>query len=178
MEKDNKRIEEMFETFKGQWDHEEPILGHQQRFLDRLDKPKNKFSYKSVLSIAASIIIVLGIFIKYNDVSEKQVAVLSPETKETQQYFNSIIKNELAELKKESDPESKKIIEDALTQMDLFDKDYKKLTTELSDKGENKQIIHAMIINLQTRISFLQNVETQIENIKKIKANYHENSTS
>lgn len=167
--------DELFETFKGQWDIEEPVLGHQQRFLDRLDKPKKKFQYKTVLSIAASVIIALGIFIKYNDVTEKRIAKISPETNEAQKYFNSIIKEELAELQKESDPESRKILEDALIQIDVLDKDYQKLMVELSEKGENKQIIHAMITNLQTRISFLKNVEEQIETIKKIKEKYHEN---
>lgn len=35
-----------------------------------------------------------------------------------------------------------------------------------------------MITNLQTRISFLEDVLTRIENIKKIKEDYHENATT
>jgi hypothetical protein len=174
--KEKKNIDEMFGSFKGQWDIEEPALGHQQRFLDRLEKPKRKIPYTKIMSIAASILILFAIVINQKD-PQKQVAKMSRENKETQQYFNSIIKKELAELKKESDPESKKIIDDALRQMDLLDKDYQKLINELSLKGENKQIIHAMIVNLQTRISFLEEVALQIENIKQIKANYHEKNT-
>jgi len=178
MKKNENEIEEWLGSFDNQWDTEEPILGHQQRFMEKLAKPKKKFPYKTVFSIAASIIILLGIFIKYETAPQKsQIAVMSPEVKETHMYFNSIIKKELAMLKKENSPESKHIVEDALRQMDLLDNDYRKLTTELAEKGESKQLIHAMITNLQTRISFLEKVEKQIEFIKEIKANYHEKNT-
>ena len=40
---------------------------------------------------------------------------------------------------------------------------------ELETNGESKQIINAMISNLQTRISFLQNVLFHIEKNEKLK---------
>ena len=62
--------------------------------------------------------------------------------------------------------------------MQELEADYEKITHELADKGENKQLIHAMITNLQTRISFLEDVLTKIENIKKIKESYHEDNNA
>ena len=178
MKMNENEIEEWLGSFDNQWDTEEPLLGHQQRFMDKLSKPKKKFPYRNAFAIAASVVILLGIFIKYNNAPQRsQLAAMSPEVKETHLYFNAIIKKELAVLKKEDTPESKQIVEDALKQMQLLDNDYKKLTIELGEKGENKQLIHAMITNLQTRISFLEKVEKQIEFIKKIKANYHEKNT-
>lgn len=178
MKMNENEMEEWLGSFDNQWDTEEPVLGHQQRFMDKLSKPKQKFPYKTVFAIAASIVILFGIFIKFETAPQKnQLASMSPEIKETHLYFNSIIKKELAVLKKENTPENKQIVEDALRQMQLLDNDYKKLTTELVEKGESRQLIHAMITNLQTRISFLEKVEDQIELIKKIKANYHENNT-
>jgi hypothetical protein len=47
--------------------------------------------------------------------------------------------------------------------MKILDIDYQKIIKEIATNGENRQIIYAMISNLQTRISFLQNVLTQIE---------------
>ena len=79
-------------------------------------------------------------------------------------------------MKKEQTPETRKLVHDALHHMQELENDYNKLTRELAEKGESKQIIHAMITNLQTRISFLEEVLTQIENIKKLKENYHENN--
>ena len=40
---------------------------------------------------------------------------------------------------------------------------------EVQKNGENKQIIYAMISNLQTRISFLQTVLQRIEENEKFK---------
>lgn len=178
MKKNENEMEEWLGSFDNQWDTEEPVLGHQQRFMDKLSKPRKKFPYRSVFAIAASIVILLGIFIRNETAPrQSQLAAMSPEVKETHLYFNSIIKKELAVLKKENTPESKCIVEDALQQMEVLDNDYKKLTIELSEKGESQQLIHAMITNLQTRISFLEKVEKQIEFIKQIKANYHGNNT-
>ena len=47
--------------------------------------------------------------------------------------------------------------------MKVLDQDYEKIIKELETNGESKQIIYAMISNLQTRISFLQTVLEHIE---------------
>ena len=175
-EKDN--LEQLFSQLKDNWDTEEPVQGHEQRFMQRLEnKPKKKKTtlwLKIAMPVAATIAVLLGVFISYQPKEQPKVAELSPEVKETQLYFASIIKNEMVKIEKESTPETKKIVEDALYQMDILEKDYDKLTQELTEKGENKKIIHAMITNLQTRISFLEKVLEQIENTKKIKDKYHE----
>ena len=82
----------------------------------------------------------------------------------------------MAKVQKENSPETKKIVQDALVHMQLLEKDYDKITHDLAQKGENKQLIHAMITNFQTRISFLEDVLVKIENVKKIKESYHENN--
>lgn len=156
------------------FDIEEPPMGHHQRFMDKLngiEKKKRKFPYRTVLSLAASIVILLGLWMNFNTATpEKPLAKLSPENRETQEYFSSVIRKELAALKQESSPETKPILDDAFRQLGQLDHDYNKLMKELSEKGENRQIIHAMITNLQTRISFLEKVETQIDNIKQFKS--------
>ncbi|MNE77255.1 hypothetical protein D3C80_1735540 [compost metagenome] len=53
--------------------------------------------------------------------------------------------------------------------MKVLDRDYEKIITELQKNGENRQIIYAMISNLQTRISFLQTVLQRIEENEKLK---------
>ena len=71
-------------------------------------------------------------------------------------------------LKEKESPQNKKIIADALQQMKVLDNDYQKIIKEIASNGENKQIIYAMISNLQTRISFLQNVLNQIETTEQL----------
>lgn len=180
---ENKNLKELFKRLESQWDTHEPELGHQQRFLDRLEGKKKKRSPLTlILPIAATLLILFGIFNVYNqdpvNTNTQQVANVSPKVQETQMYFSAIIEKELAKVKKENSPETQMIVQDALVRMKKLEQDYDKLTQELIEKGESKQLIHAMITNLQTRISFLEEVLTHIENIKKIKENYHENTTT
>ena len=178
MKNENKRLDKLFNHFEGQWDLEEPSLGHQERFLNKLNGKKKKKSllYRISIPAAAAIVIVTGIMLTSLP-GKQQVAVkVSPQTEKTQLYFASIIEKELAKVEKEDSPETKKLVQDALLHMQELERDYTKITQELEKKGENKQLIHAMITNLQTRISFLEDVLTKIENIKKIKANYHEDT--
>ena len=77
---------------------------------------------------------------------------------------------ELIKIKEKKSPENEKIIVDALKQMKMLDADYENIKHELLTTGENKQIINAMITNLQTRINFLQSVLQHIESSEKLKS--------
>jgi uncharacterized protein YsxB (DUF464 family) len=181
MNTDKNNLEELFNGFKGQWDTEEPELGHQERFLKKLGTKKRKktINFRLSIPVAAAILILFGLFITFsNDIFQgEEMAEISPEVKETQIYFTSIIEKELAKVEKEDTPETRVLIKDALVSMEELEKDYEKLTAELLKNGENKKIIHAMITNLQTRIRFLEEVMANIENIKKLKEQHHENKT-
>lgn len=182
MTEDNK-MDEMFNRFDSQWDMEEPATGHEDRFLDRLEKkrkkPKGKrFIYWIAMPTAAAIAILLTLLFTFSPGDNDEVAKISPKTEQTQMYFASIINKELEKVQKENSPETKAIIADAMLQMQQMEADYDKITHDLAKKGENRQLLHAMITNLQTRISFLEDVLVKIENIKKIKENYHENTNA
>lgn len=173
-------IEELFKHLDGKWDTEEPSDGHAMRFMERLENKKKKSVlkplFKLALPIAATLIIAFGVLITYMQKDEVSPVAMSHATLETHNYFTGIIEKELTKVEKESTPQNKLLVQDALKKMREMEDDYNKLTKELSEKGENKKIIHAMITNLQIRISFLEDVLTQIENIKKIKENYHESN--
>jgi hypothetical protein len=169
-------MNQLFENQKN-WDFEEPTEGHQKRFQDKLRKQKpkkKKFSWLP-LSIAASLLLAFGLFYFNYDSQQNVEVVFSPQVQETHDYFSSVIKTELEALKKQETPESKALITDALTQMDALESDYENLKLEIAKNGENKQIIYAMITNMQTRISFVKSVLDQVETIKKIKNDTHEN---
>lgn len=181
MNTENKKFDDLLNSFNGQWDTEEPLAGHEDRFLDRLEKKKQKpkrLIYWVSIPAAAVIAILLGIMFIFTPNDNAQIAKISPKTEQTQMYFASIIQKELAKVEKENSPETKALVEDAMLHMQQLEKDYEKITHELAKKGENKQLLHAMITNLQTRISFLEDVLVKIENIKKIKETYHENNNT
>ena len=166
-EKDN--LDELFNRFENQWDIQELNPDHQMDFLQKLNKKEPKKRYWFVTAIAASIVLMLGASLFYKNEKPKEFKFASKETKRTDSIFNILIDNELVKLKEKNSPENQQIIDDAMKQMKTFDADYQKIINELQKNGENKQIIYAMISNLQTRISFLQTVLKRIEDNEKLK---------
>jgi hypothetical protein len=170
MKKENDNLDQLFSKFDNQWDVQELNSDHQIDFLNKLNKkqPKKK-NYWFVTAIAASIVLMLGISLFYKNEKPKEFKFASKETQRTDSIFSILIDNELVKLKEKSSPENEQIINDALKQMKVFDADYQKIINELQKNGENKQIIYAMISNLQTRISFLQTVLKRIEENENLK---------
>jgi len=175
MKKENDKLDQLFKKFDNQWDVHEMSSDHQVDFLNKLNRKQPKKKNYAVLAIAASIALLLGISIFYNNTTKpKEFKFASQETKRTDSIFNILIENELVKLKEKSSPENEQIINDALKQMKVFDADYEKIIKEVQKNGENKQIIYAMISNLQTRISFLQTVLQRIEENENLKNTTHE----
>jgi hypothetical protein len=169
MKKENDNLDQLFEKFENQWDVQELNSDHQVDFLNKLNKKESKRKYWFMTAVAASIVLMLGVSIFYKNDKPKEFKFASKETKRTDSIFNILIDNELVKLKEKSSPENEQIINDALKQMKVFDADYQKIINELQKNGENKQIIYAMISNLQTRISFLQTVLQRIEENENLK---------
>ncbi|MNR97284.1 hypothetical protein D3C72_284530 [compost metagenome] len=170
MKKRDDQLDQLFEKHENQWDIQEISNNHEERFLNKLKKKKTKKNYFIPIAVAASIVLMLGISLFYNDNTDaNKLKFASKETKQTDSIFSVIIKNELEKIHEKSSPENEQIIADALKQMKVLDRDYEKIITELQKNGENRQIIYAMISNLQTRISFLQTVLQRIEENEKLK---------
>ncbi|WP_276165925.1 hypothetical protein [Zobellia alginiliquefaciens] len=185
MQKDS--IDKLFKNLEGSFDLEAPAPGHEQRFLERLNvqqgaktlDTKNRIWWKP-LSVAASIAIICVItFGIYNSEPsiEEQVAEISPEVSRTEFYFASLIEEQVKELKNESTPETKRIVDDTMIQLKKLETNYTKLEQDLINGGNSKLILSAMITNFQTRIDLLQDVLNTIESIKNLK-NYDNAETT
>lgn len=178
-------LERLFDNLKGEFNIETPHKNHEQRFLDKLKaedivdtetKKQFGFNWKPFLAIAASIVICFGLFTALQQQSDDlDLASVSPEMSETQDFFTVTIENELKRLNKERSPLTEQIINDALVQIHLLETDYKKLKTDLTESGKNQRVIYAMISNFQTRIDILNTVLEQIEIVKQFKSNSNEN---
>jgi cytoskeletal protein RodZ len=164
MKKNNDQLDQLFERFSDQWDIHEPDENHYDRFLEKQSRRKSKRQYWIPLSIAATILLIVGFFTFFNEnANAKEQVFASKETRETDSIFTCMIKMELEKVNEKKSPLNEKIIADALVQMKILDADYEKIKQELVKNGESKQIIHAMIRNLQTRISFLEDVLDHLE---------------
>ena len=182
MEKDT--IDDLFNDLKGELDVNQPRKDHELRFLDKLkantiasnqsDK-KSGFNWKPFLAIAASLVICFSVFTTTQGESETlDLASVSPELSETQDFFTATIENELKKLNKERSPLTEQIITDALAQIQSLEADYKHLKTDLTESGNDQRVIYAMIANFQSRIDILNTVLEQIETIKELKINTDE----
>lgn len=181
------KLTELFEDLD--FDIAEPKAGHKDRFLEKLEqstntKDRQQHKIRSLwgpfLGIAASIALAIFLFgnIHMNNVAEKKgdLASVSAEMKETQNFYTSVIQKELKNIEAEKTPETEAMINDALTQMDKLETEYSKLKKDLVNSGQDKRVIYAMISNFQQRIDLLNNVLTQIENIKSLKTQSHEST--
>ncbi|WP_420322143.1 hypothetical protein [Flagellimonas sp.] len=185
MSKDN--LEQLFERLHGEFDIEEPKGGHQERFLEKLNQSngvvtlkKRRATWWKPLSIAASIVLlcVLGlkVFNSQPTLSE-QVVEISPEVSQTEFYFANLVEEQVQQLKEGRSPETAKLVDDTLFQLQKLEDNYQTLEQELVNGGNSKIILNAMITNFQTRIDLLKEVLTNIENIKNLKSYNDENFT-
>ncbi|MFD2907209.1 hypothetical protein ACFSX9_00530 [Flavobacterium ardleyense] len=171
---EHKNINELFEGTTN-WDFENPESGHEKRFLEKLKVAKPKKRNWIPLSLVASLFLSFGVLMYFYSNSQQEEIQLSPQVQETQDYFSSVIQSELKNLKEQKNPMTTVLITDALNEMKKLETDYEKLKKEIAKNGENKQVIFAMITNMQTRISFLQQVMEQVEQLNNFNTDKNEN---
>lgn len=169
------------------FDIAEPAVDHEKRFREKLKQQKKKKTNHSgvislwlpVMSIAATFLVAFLIFQGvFNDpFSNKQdLANVSPEMEQTQNFYASVIKTELDNLKEKETPETKAVIDDALKQLEVLENDYNKLKKDLGKSGQDQRVIYAMISNFQQRIDLLKTVLEKVNTINTLKNNSHENN--
>ena len=186
--KENK-INKLFEKFQHDFDVEAPNHGHKNRFLEKLNaqnkEPKitaintSKTIWKPFLGVAASLVLLITLTFSFNQEPETQdLASVSAEMANTQNFFTSVIAEELEKIDGERTPETEAIIKDAMTQMETLETQYSQLKLDLSESGNDKRVIHAMIDNFWNRINILKTVLENIEGIKTFKLNTDETITT
>ncbi|MFC4634349.1 hypothetical protein ACFO3O_10555 [Dokdonia ponticola] len=174
MKKDD--IEQLFERLEGQLSVQEPSKDHKARFLEKLQSvpqtkevPVRKFNWWKSLAVAASIALICMVVLTRNTLPEgRELAEVSPEMEQTQQFFTQTIEKELFEINKQATPETQAIVDDAIKRLKTLETDYDKLKNDLATSGQDKRVIYAMISNFQNRIDLLQQVLEHIDAIKKL----------
>ena len=154
------------------WDFYEPNEGHEIRFLKKLEIQNNtpkKNNYNLYFSWAALFILSTCFAIYYY-----QNNTQNQDSDIPQNYFANQIELQITSLKELETPLTRPIIEDAISEILKLENDYSKLENERKVNGINDQLLNAMITNLQTRIDFLQRVQSQINQINELKSSHHE----
>ena len=172
-------LEQRFKELEGQFDTEEPKLGHFDRFrvkqIKNTSKPKWNPNTWKWLAVAASIILILGIWLGSPKDSEGlELADVSPKMEETQSFFTATIQNEIEQIAGKRNPENKQVIDDGLEQLKKLESEYIKLTIALDESNKDRRIIYAMITNFQQRITVLQSLLDKLDEIELLKNNTDE----
>jgi len=156
---------------------------HRQRFQQKLmdelhEKPSTKKSYQW-LFIAASIILLVSIGVKFYPTNTIEPAIkeipeeyrnkislgsISPELKTVEDYYVNTINYELSQLELTDD--NKELFDGYLNKIGELTKEYKSLTEELNTKGINDDTINALIGNLQLRLQLLKRMQKQLQEFK------------
>ncbi|KJD35693.1 hypothetical protein PW52_08085 [Tamlana sedimentorum] len=158
---------------------------HEKRFLEKLDDalPQQKQRRFGWMRIAASIVVLLGFsfmaykFLQPNNAGDtpaikvaetkaqpiKTLGDFSPGLKKVEDYYLASINLELSKIK--YTPETKEIFDDYLTQLETLDKEYKRLSGDLSEAGLNELTVNALIDNLKLRLNLLYRLRTQLQEL-------------
>ncbi len=185
--KKNDAIENLFESLKNELDVATPSKAHETLFLQKLQEQKTiktitpshiqKTSWSKWISSAATITLLIGIFsyiISYESPTHADLASVSPELEKTQYFFTNLITKQLHSLETSTTPDNKKLVTDALKALEVLEINYEKLKTDLVTSGNDKRVISAMIRNFQKRITLLENVLKNAQEINKLKVRHYE----
>jgi len=182
-----KDIRKMLENYSER--PSELSTNHNKRFEEKLFKElhseeKKKRPVIQWLSIAASIVLLVTLGVKFIDFGDDPIVTdppvekkltlgnISPELNTIESYYVNSINSELSQL--EVTDENKELLNDYLEKIGELTKEYKSLTKELNTKGVNDETIDALISNLRLRLQLLQRLKKQLNDFKKLNLKQNE----
>lgn len=187
MKKDN--LDKLFEDLNPRLDIEQPNMGHDLRFLKKIEaQSQNNISqsqaatgwsvWKKAFAVAATVALVLTFVLgAQQSTRTNDLASVSPEMAATQDFFTNAIQSELKNINLERTPETSVLIDKALLRLSELEQAYEKLKLDLDKSEQDQRVIYAMISNFQTRIDLLQNVLDNIKEVKQLNQSNNENSS-
>lgn len=153
---------------------------HEDRFLEKLnttfpEKQSNVFKWYYV---AASVIVLLGLSFSAftyfsteivapvevassDDPETKTLGDVSPGLKKIEDYYLASINLELSKIK--PTPETKELFDGYVSQLDELNKEYKRLSVELTESGPSELTVNALIDNLKFRLNLLYRLREQLK---------------
>jgi hypothetical protein len=167
-------FEDFFEKNKDSFNDQKLPLGHEQRFLKKLDIKKNQIGPKWWYGVAAGFIFLAmfsffakDFIFKNRFVSSNSgifcLSDISKNYKEVEEFYQAGVNERIDEFKHlqcKIDQEQQVQIDKELNQFDL---NYLNLQEELRKNMNDERIIEAMIVNYETKIRFLELVIDQIK---------------
>lgn len=161
--------------------YQEMPKNHEARFMKKLDEafPESKKSSFGWLRIAASVVLLIGLSFggyqffnepikpvevtKNNVIETKSLGDISPGLKKVEDYYLASINLELSKIK--YTPETKDIFDGYIDKLRELDKEYKRLSEELTTSGPSELTVNALIDNLKLRLNLLYRLKSQLKEL-------------
>ena len=155
--------------------------GHEKRFMDKLDEAlpvkNDKISSFRFMRFAASVVILIGLsfgaYKYFETVPEepqtevatkmKSLGDISPDLKKVEDYYLANINLELSKVKLTS--ENKELFDGYVIKLDELNKEYNRLSVELTENGPNELTVSALIDNLKLRLNLLYRLKEQLQDL-------------
>ncbi|MCA1764047.1 MAG: hypothetical protein ABR574_13625 [Cryomorphaceae bacterium] len=164
-------LEKYIRDKRESFDEAEPVEGHEQRFLQRLERNSEQKENRGIgfWKIAAAVVVLVAVGLsvlvpKFNGPEDVQYASMSlgdvsAEMAEVELYYKSELAEEYEKLNdlSKSDPE----VAAHLSEIEELNKAYAELEEQLYESGNHDKVITAMIENFRLRLELLEKLEAK-----------------
>ncbi len=164
------------------FDTEEPSDGHFERFemlLVSQNKKQLNINFRVILraAVVAILVTLSGLYITEHFIWRPKTSQTaeSNEFREARQYYNQVVNVKIGEIKQldqNMDPKEKEMLLKELTEMDAL---YVDLQKELESRPNDPRLIQAMINHYQMKIDVLNRIINNLNNVKQLNTQNHEN---
>lgn len=167
-------LDDFIKQHRAEFEQDEPIEGHQERFLRKLERQDEKQSHGRLIfwRIAAAVIVLAVVCVsvllpRFNSPADVQYGSMSlgdvsTELADVEQYYQSKLSAEYAmvnELSK-SDP----VVKSYMDELEILNAEYDTLEAKLYESGTHEKVILAMIENFRTRLEIIEQLEEKKNN--------------
>ncbi len=168
---DMKNLEDIIRKNKDSFDVHDPSFTHFEQFKQKLGvnfrKKGNSFVILSIVSMAASLLLLLGFFmsnqVKVNINRKADLGDVSHEYHDVEVYYQTNYNSKLIEYQKiaqnKNTPDS--IV---LHELSNLNNEYTELQEDLANADNDNRVINAMISNYRLRIALLDRVINTLTN--------------
>jgi len=162
-------LEDFIKNNKEKFQSEEPIEGHKDRFLRKLEREEESKRSSGITfwRVAAAVIVLVTISVsvllpRFNSPKDVQYASMSlsdvsNDLAEVELYYQSKLEREYAALNSlsETDP----VVKSYLDELENLNQDYKDLEEQLYSSGSHEKVVIAMIENFRLRLELIEKLE-------------------
>ncbi|MBT6127284.1 MAG: hypothetical protein HOH47_01635 [Flavobacteriaceae bacterium] len=164
-------IKELFQKWERLQDPPPLRSNHLSQFQWRL-KNQKKTRQKYFVRWVATVLLCVGLGGVFHLMNE-ETSIDTIQFQKAEFHLMQLIEEQITAFEKANAPDTKKIFEQSKRQLDFIQDDYRKLHKKWEANPSQPQLIKALIGNLNTQISLLNDINSTLN---KIKNNHYESN--